>query len=239
MLKMLVALNLTLASMGGVTYGEAPSAERLPPETKGQATRTVEKIPSKRKAENRKKSSERGKSGNGTKSGTSYVSYGTKTDPVGEKQLPESVRSGKKPNQSVQGSDQNTQPKSTAPNGGNSLPSSDKHNDSTLVFLGTFTITAYTAGYESTQKKKGEPGYGITATGTTVKEGRTIAANWGVLPPGTVVKIEGLEGSYTVEDRGGGVKGKHIDIYIADLNKALDWGRQKRKVSVVTWGKPK
>lgn len=103
-------------------------------------------------------------------------------------------------------------------------------------YLGVFSITAYTAGYESTQKKKGEVGYGQTATGTYVKEGRTIAADWGVLPPGSVVQIEGLDGTYTVEDRGGGVKNNHIDLYIADLGAAKKWGRQQRSVWVVEWG---
>lgn len=102
-----------------------------------------------------------------------------------------------------------------------------------------FTITAYTAGYESTQKKKGEPGYGITATGTTVAEGRTIAADWGVLPPGTVVTIEGLQGQYVVEDKGGGVNGNHIDLFITDLDRAKKWGRQERKVRIIEWGSRK
>lgn len=99
---------------------------------------------------------------------------------------------------------------------------------------GTFTITAYTAGYESTQKQPGEPGYGITATGTQVQEGRTIAADWNVLPPGTVVQIEGLPGNYVVEDRGGAVNGQHIDLYVADLDRAQAWGRQTRHVTIVT-----
>ncbi len=99
---------------------------------------------------------------------------------------------------------------------------------------GSFTITAYTAGYESTQKQPGEPGYGITATGTYVQEGRTIAADWNVLPPGTVVRIEGLPGNYVVEDRGGAVNGQHIDLYVADLDRAQAWGRQTRHVTIVT-----
>lgn len=105
--------------------------------------------------------------------------------------------------------------------------------------LGEFTITAYTAGYESTQKKKGQKGYGITATGTKVTEGRTIAADWGVLPPGTVVQIDGLPGTYTVEDKGGAVDGKHIDLFVQDLGRARKWGRQKREVTVIEWGKGK
>lgn len=99
--------------------------------------------------------------------------------------------------------------------------------------LGEFTITAYTANYESTGKNPGDPGYGVTATGTTVQEGRTIAADWDILSPGTIVKIEGFEGTFTVEDRGGAVNGKHIDVYMPDLDEAISWGKRKRSVTVV------
>ena len=59
-----------------------------------------------------------------------------------------------------------------------------------------------------------------TATGTTCTEGRTCAADWSIYPAGTVIYIEndplGGDGYYTVEDRGPGVKGYHIDIYAED-----------------------
>lgn len=59
-----------------------------------------------------------------------------------------------------------------------------------------------------------------TATGTTCTEGRTCAADWSIYPAGTVIYIEndplGGDGYYTVEDRGPGVKGYHIDIYADD-----------------------
>jgi 3D (Asp-Asp-Asp) domain-containing protein len=58
-----------------------------------------------------------------------------------------------------------------------------------------------------------------------------------VLPPGTRVYIEGV-GERVVEDRGGAVKGKHIDLYIEDLDAALEWGRQKRDLYVIEWGEP-
>lgn len=59
-----------------------------------------------------------------------------------------------------------------------------------------------------------------TATGTTCTEGRTCAADWSIYPKGTVIYIEndplGGDGYYTVEDRGPGVNGYHIDIYAED-----------------------
>ncbi|WP_336786587.1 3D domain-containing protein [Paenibacillus sp. MMO-177] len=112
------------------------------------------------------------------------------------------------------------------------------NSNNTANFIGEFTITAYTAGYESTQKKPGQKGYGITYSGTTVKEGRTIAADLDVLPVGTRVYIDGV-GERTIEDRGGGVRGQHIDLYIAKLADAKAWGKQKKKVYVIEWGKRK
>ena len=59
-----------------------------------------------------------------------------------------------------------------------------------------------------------------TASGTTCTEGRTVAADWSIFPKGTVIYIEndplGGDGYYTVEDKGGAVKGYIIDIYAED-----------------------
>lgn len=100
---------------------------------------------------------------------------------------------------------------------------------------GLFLITAYTADEKSTGKKPGHPAHGITATGTRARGNRTVAADWEVLPPGTVIEIDGLEGLFIVEDRGGAVQGRHIDMYIANRRSALAWGWQKREIWVVKW----
>ena len=59
-----------------------------------------------------------------------------------------------------------------------------------------------------------------TASGTTCSQGCTVAADWGVFPSGTTIYISGDplggDGYYTVEDRGPGVNGSHIDIYADD-----------------------
>lgn len=99
-----------------------------------------------------------------------------------------------------------------------------------------FKLTAYTAGYESTGKTPSHPLYGVTATGAYVEQGRTIAADWDILPPGSKVKIEGFDDVFIVEDRGGGVKGRHIDIYMEDLSEALKFGVQYRKVTILSKG---
>lgn len=124
-----------------------------------------------------------------------------------------------------------------------SRKSVSRGNDSASRSLGAFLITAYTAGKESTGKSPSEKDYGVTATGTTALEGRTISADWSVLPPGTKVVIEGLQGFYVVEDqseskaKGGKIIGKHIDLFIPNLQAALEWGRQYQNVTVLEWGR--
>ena len=82
--------------------------------------------------------------------------------------------------------------------------------------LGTFYITAY-CGCEQCSG-----GHNKTASGTTPTEGRTIAADTSILPFGTQVVIDGVV--YTVEDRGSGVSGNHIDIFFATHEDALAFG---------------
>jgi len=88
--------------------------------------------------------------------------------------------------------------------------------------IGTFTITAYCG------CKKCSGGHNKTASGTTPTEGRTIAADTSILPFGTKVVIDGVV--YTVEDRGSGVRGNHIDIFFATHARAMAFGRKTMKV---------
>lgn len=97
------------------------------------------------------------------------------------------------------------------------------------INLGRIEVTAYTAGPESTEKRPGDRGYRITASGAKVKEGRTCAALG--LPFGTKVYIEGV-GVRVVEDRGR-LKPDQIDIFIEDKDRALSWGRQERKAWII------
>ena len=103
-----------------------------------------------------------------------------------------------------------------------------------LENLGDFKITQYTIGFESCGKYPDDPEYGITRSGARVQENHTIASDWAVLPEGTRVMIEGFDGIiYTVEDIGGLVNGKHIDIYVLNLESANRWGLKKREVWLV------
>lgn len=104
--------------------------------------------------------------------------------------------------------------------------------------LTNVTLTAYTAGAESTGKSEGDAGYGITASGTTVEEGRTIAVDTSVIPMGWWVYIEGV-GLRRAEDKGGAIKGNKIDVYFESLNVATKFGKKKGvKVYVIGPNKP-
>jgi len=102
------------------------------------------------------------------------------------------------------------------------------------------TATAYTAGYESTGKNPGDKYYGVTSSGKKAKPYHTIAASPDI-PIGTKVYIPELvqfwaqrgvsiSGIFTVEDRGGAIKGNKIDIYMEDVSMTRSWG--KRSVTV-------
>ncbi|WP_282198051.1 3D domain-containing protein [Collibacillus ludicampi] len=87
-------------------------------------------------------------------------------------------------------------------------------------------LTAYTSGYESTGKRPGDPGYGITSSGRVATIGRTIAVDPEVISIGSKVYIEGLGIRYA-EDTGGAIKGHHIDVYVGDggaVKQALEFG---------------
>lgn len=92
--------------------------------------------------------------------------------------------------------------------------------------LKNVTLTAYSAGVASTGKEKGHPQYGITASGTQVQEGRTIAVDPKVIPIGWWVYIEGI-GFRRAEDKGSAIKGNKIDVYFDSTKVANKFGRKK------------
>ncbi|MBN2910445.1 LysM peptidoglycan-binding domain-containing protein [Polycladomyces sp. WAk] len=94
------------------------------------------------------------------------------------------------------------------------------------ISLGDFTLTAYTAGPESTGKAPGHPAYGITASGAKAREGVTIAVDPKVIPIGSRVYIEGI-GYRTAQDVGGAIKGNRIDVFMNDLSEAREFGVKK------------
>ena len=89
-----------------------------------------------------------------------------------------------------------------------------------LVYLGSFKLTHYCT--ENYAHICGT-GDGVTATGTQVTAGRTIAVDPTLVPYGSQVYIEGY-GWRIAEDCGGSVKGNHIDIAVETHSQALSTG---------------
>ena len=91
--------------------------------------------------------------------------------------------------------------------------------------LGTFKITGYCSCAACCGKTTG-----ITASGTRATAGRTIAADTSRFPFGTKLKFNG--NTYTVEDRGGAIRGNRIDLYFSSHSEALAWGVRYMEVLV-------
>jgi 3D (Asp-Asp-Asp) domain-containing protein len=94
-----------------------------------------------------------------------------------------------------------------------------------------FEVTAYTAYEESTGKSPGHPAFGITASGKRVQAGVSAACPPS-MPFGTRIEIEGV-GERVCHDRGAAITEGRIDVYMPELNDALEFGRKRLKVRVV------
>lgn len=85
------------------------------------------------------------------------------------------------------------------------------------------TLTAYTLDEASTGKSPASAAFGITASGTHAKVGRTVAVDPNIIPIGSLVYIPDI-GWRVAEDSGGAVKGRHIDILLESRRAALLFG---------------
>ena len=88
-----------------------------------------------------------------------------------------------------------------------------------------YKVTAYCP----CSKCCGKYASGYTAAGTKATAGRTVAAS-SKFAFGTKLNINGKV--YTVEDRGGAIKGNRIDIFVSSHAEALKWGVKYLPVSV-------
>ncbi|MCI8326502.1 MAG: hypothetical protein HFI37_01840 [Lachnospiraceae bacterium] len=84
--------------------------------------------------------------------------------------------------------------------------------------------------YEASVVSCGKFADGITKTGTRVAAGRTVAVDPRLIPLGSKVIINGH--TYTAEDIGGKVKGRHIDIYMNTIRECMNFGT---RYADVTW----
>ena len=96
--------------------------------------------------------------------------------------------------------------------------------------LGEFKLTAYCPCAKCCGKSDG-----ITSTGTTATEGRTIAVDPRVIPYGSAVTIyyeDGTVHTYTAEDCGGAIKENRIDVFFSSHDVARAFGVQSAMVYV-------
>lgn len=100
---------------------------------------------------------------------------------------------------------------------------------STAATRGTGVQVYKVTGYCACKKCCGKTN-GITASGTQATAGRTVAAS-SQFSFGTKLSINGT--TYTVEDRGGAIKGNKIDVYFNTHAEALAWGVKYLPVEVV------
>ena len=97
-----------------------------------------------------------------------------------------------------------------------------------MVNMGSYKLTAYC----SCSKCCGSwSKYNKTESGTTPKQGRTVAVDKTKIPLGSHLIINGQE--YIAEDTGSGVKSNHIDIYFNSHREALNFGVQHATVYMI------
>jgi uncharacterized protein YabE (DUF348 family) len=99
------------------------------------------------------------------------------------------------------------------------------------------TATAYDATFESTGKHPGDPGYGITRSGTKVRPG-VVAVDPKVIPLGTKLYVKSLDstpdyGFASAEDTGGAIKGNKIDLYMESPEDVRKYGKRKVLVYIL------
>lgn len=95
----------------------------------------------------------------------------------------------------------------------------------------TMNASAYTAGFESTGKRPGDPYYGITASGLTVERG-IVSVDPRVIPLGTQLYVEGY-GFSLAADTGGAIIGNKIDLFYESEAEARRFGRKNLTVYVL------
>lgn len=109
------------------------------------------------------------------------------------------------------------------------------------------TVTAYDLGVESCGKSPGEPGYGVAADGTdlrgqTRESARAIAVDPGVIPLGSLVRLEFADGEmrrydgvYVARDTGGAVRGNRVDLFMGESarREAMALGRRKATAVII------
>ena len=101
-----------------------------------------------------------------------------------------------------------------------------------------FKATAYTT-YENGDEYASRIYGNLTASGTTVKQGRTIAVDRNLIPLGTKVEIQFpdeysyMNGTFIAEDTGNAIKGNKIDVYFDSINVCNQFGIRDVKLRII------
>ncbi|NLK01165.1 MAG: hypothetical protein GX318_08015 [Clostridia bacterium] len=74
---------------------------------------------------------------------------------------------------------------------------------------------------------------GITKSGRLARVNHTIAVDPDIIPLGTKIFIPQLGHLYTAEDIGGKIKGKTIDVYMADHEQAINFGVKELTIYIL------
>ncbi|WP_146548376.1 XkdQ/YqbQ family protein [Rummeliibacillus suwonensis] len=124
-------------------------------------------------------------------------------------------------------------------------PSENKTSDKWVSSTGKYAAVHYQTGWKATAYAYQLGGIngskaGITASGTKVKEGRTIAVDPSVIPLGSIVAVyvpsaKQYSGIYLAEDTGGAIKGHKIDI-AHNPKGVYDFGIKNIQVSILKQG---
>ena len=97
-----------------------------------------------------------------------------------------------------------------------------------------FTATAYCSCKKCCNKDPSSKWYGITASGRKARWG-TVAVDRRLIKLGSRLRIKGFPKTiFRAEDVGGAIKGKHIDLWFPSHRKALEFGRQKLVVELIS-----
>ena len=105
-------------------------------------------------------------------------------------------------------------------------------NLSRLVDLGEFRLTAYCPCVTCCEIWSSDPLGKTTAIGVGAYEGVTIAVDPKIISYGSKVYIEGV-GVRIASDRGGGIKGKRLDVYFTNHADAKRFGVVKSQVYLI------
>lgn len=97
-------------------------------------------------------------------------------------------------------------------------------------------MTMLVTAYSPDAKSCGASADGITASGYSVWTNgmKMVAADTRLLPFGTIVTVDGYNGDRPVQvlDRGGKIKGRHLDVLFPTDAEARQWGVRHLKVTI-------